>query len=76
MAIAKPVYCSFCKKELKHQGAKNLHEKKCKENPANKGGTGHEHTWRFLNAKNPGEKRAIDEGYYRICTDKKCDEME
>jgi hypothetical protein len=81
--------CQYCNKPLKNQGAKNLHELKCKNNPANVEGEkndkkkkeeslgtcekGGQHNFRLLNPKNPKELQAIRGGYTEVCT--KCQEL-
>lgn len=76
--------CQFCGRELKNQGAKNLHERKCAENPANKGEQNehkndnskpHKCSFRFLNPSKPDERKAINLGYTKICKDTDCEEV-
>jgi hypothetical protein len=64
--------CKYCGKELKNQGAVNLHELKCPQKPGVKECPPHD--WRFLSPKVEKERRAIADGYSKVC--KKCDELE
>jgi hypothetical protein len=81
------IKCQYCNKELKNQGAKNLHELKCKSNPKNKeqedNGNknkkgacekGGDHDMRLLNPRVKAERAAINDGYSEVC--RKCGELE
>lgn len=72
--------CKYCGREFKNRGSINLHEINCLKNPDNaskkgkKKGQECDHEWRFLNARDGREKKALDQGYYRVCN--KCLEVE
>jgi hypothetical protein len=70
--------CQYCNRELKNQGAKNLHERKCEKNPnrviEKEKPKVHKCKFRFLNPKNKDEAYAISLGYTKICVE--CSEIE
>jgi hypothetical protein len=72
--------CQYCEKDLKNQGAKNLHERKCAKNPnrvvdisKNECGKGGMHEWRLLNKNIVAEKTASLYGMKEVC--EKCTEV-
>jgi len=75
--------CSFCQREVKNQGAKNLHERACQKNPANNENKTedkttnkpqHIHEFILLNPLIASHKKAIEGGYNIYC--KTCKELE
>jgi len=77
--------CQYCDRDLKTQGAKNLHERACKNNPQNSTNeipTGnssffvkcdHNNKIILLNPNDRNQKRAIDDGYSAFCS--KCKDL-
>jgi hypothetical protein len=73
--------CQYCDRELKNQGAKNLHERACKENPKNDDNKENikdnkekcKHNLILLNENIKCQKRAINDGFTVYCL--KCKEL-
>jgi len=75
--------CNFCNREVKNQGAKNLHERACTKNPANNENKNenkvissptHEHKFILLNPNISTHRKAIADGFNIYCTI--CNELE
>lgn len=68
--------CSICGKELKHQGALNIHTIHCERRQYKAQNTGEkacEHEYRLLSSNNAVEGVAITQGFGEVC--KKCQEL-
>jgi len=74
--------CSYCNRDLKNQGAKNLHERACEKNPENSQNKTkpftnkpqHIHEFILLNERIPAQRKAIKDGFTIYC--KTCNELE
>lgn len=77
--------CKYCGKELKNQGALNLHERRCEKNPdriiqvkvselrGRKTEDSCDHEWHKLNRSIPAQAAAAMDGYHDYCI--RCKEL-
>jgi hypothetical protein len=68
--------CDLCGKELKHQGALNIHRIHCERKHLKQElatAKSCEHSYRLLNLSNAAERQANLQGYEEVCV--KCQEL-